>query len=157
MNTKAHSEKHDFFRMAMRWPFGQRIFFLRHCEERYCTDAKVNKVVGEVEKNKRRGNLLLLAETREIFSTVNENSFFQTQCREIAEEPLAGRIMPLCLAKCDDNEILPPAKGSSSGMKQLSTESISTLSQATPRNDKGWSGQRSLQTLRPQQRSGIIL
>jgi hypothetical protein len=157
MNTKAHSEEHNFFRMAMRWPKGQRISSPRHCEERHYLEIVNNKVHSELTGNKRRGNLLWLTETREIFSTVDENSFLQTQCREIAEEPLAGRIMPLCLAKCDDNEILPPAKGSSSGMKQLSTESISTLSQATPRNDEGWSGQRSLQTLRPQQRSGIIL
>lgn len=31
MSKTSTSEKRESFRMGMRWPFGQRIFFLRHC------------------------------------------------------------------------------------------------------------------------------
>jgi hypothetical protein len=157
MNMKAHSERATFFRMGMRWPKGQRISVPRHCEERHYLEIVNNKVHSELTGNKRRSNLLWLTKTREPFSTFFKNSSLQTQCKEIAEEPLAGRIMPLCLAKCDDNEILPPAKGSSSGMQQYFAKFISTAYSTMPRNDECIGEGRWIRELSLQQRIEIIL
>jgi hypothetical protein len=95
-------------------------------------------------KYKRRGNLPSVVNSGELFRTISKNTPLQEQNREIAEEPLVERIM-LSPPNCADNEILPPAKGFSSGMTQRCAESMFATPSTKPRNDGMWCKVRRLQ------------
>ena len=122
------SEKLESFRRSVRWPKRQRMFFIRHCEERQYLKLVDNKVHDESKVNKRRGNLLALIQPREVFNIFCINSSLQTQCREIA-----------------------------SGMQQRLNKFISTKHLTAPRNDEIKCEGRLLQTSRIQQRIEKII
>jgi hypothetical protein len=64
-----------------------------------------------------------------------ENLLTFTQCKEIAEKPLAGGSISL-LAKLGDDGMIRSAKGFSSGMQQCLADLTLPTPYAVPRNDE---------------------